>query len=125
MVCCCLPLEVADSRFSCDSDSDSGRLPLPQARFSDMEDDCMSRTPIARQLSSDGKQVRHSSQRSKGRGHNMGKFERAAAINSTAPAICLLSQVTVSPGTLHTHSERLFVSAEMHSGTAGAIGWRE
>lgn len=69
----------------------------------------MSRTPVARQLSSDGKQVRHSSQRSKVRGHNMGKFERAAAHNSTGPAICLLSQVTVSPGILHPCSERLYV----------------
>nr|XP_046233985.1 melanopsin-A-like [Scatophagus argus] len=64
------------------------------AHFSDMEDDCSSRTPVSRQLSSDVKQVRLTSQRSKVRGHNIGEFEKTAAHNPTDPAICLLSQIT-------------------------------
>lgn len=71
---------------------------LSQAHFSDTEEDCSSRTPVSRQSYSDVKQVRHSSQRSKVRGHNIGEFERTAAHNPTDPAICLLSQVTVSSG---------------------------
>lgn len=67
-----------------------------QARFSDAEEDSSSRTPVGRQLSCDVKQVRHTSQRSKVRGHNMGEFDRTAAHNPTDPAICLLSQITVS-----------------------------
>lgn len=69
---------------------------LSQARFSDAEEDISSRTPVSRQLSCDVKQVRHTSQRSKVRGHNMGEFDRTAAHNPTDPAICLLSQITVS-----------------------------
>uniref|UniRef100_A0A671YVU0 Opsin 4 n=1 Tax=Sparus aurata TaxID=8175 RepID=A0A671YVU0_SPAAU len=64
------------------------------ARFSDAEEDISSRTPVSRQLSCDVKQVRHTSQRSKVRGHNMGEFDRTAAHNPTDPAICLLSQIT-------------------------------
>lgn len=71
---------------------------LSQARFSDTEEDCSSRTPVSRQFCGDVKQVCHASQRSKVRGHNMGEFERTAAHNPTDPAICLLSQVTVSIG---------------------------
>ncbi|KAE8284198.1 Melanopsin-A Mammalian-like melanopsin Melanopsin-M Opsin-4-A Opsin-4M [Larimichthys crocea] len=60
------------------------------ARFSDLED-CSSRMPISRQLSS------HTSQRSRVRGHNTAEFERTAAHNPTDPAICLLSQITTQP----------------------------
>lgn len=67
-----------------------------QAHFSDTEEDSTSRTPVSRQLSSDVKQVRHASQRSKVRGHNTGEFERTAAHNPTDPAICHLSPITVS-----------------------------
>ncbi|KAM9336245.1 melanopsin-A-like [Symphorus nematophorus] len=74
-------------RNSSQSESDS-------ARFSDTEEDCSSRTPVNRQLSSDGRQVRHTSQRSKVRGHNTAEFDRTAAHNPTDPAICLLSQIT-------------------------------
>uniref|UniRef100_A0A8C4IIU8 Rhodopsin n=1 Tax=Dicentrarchus labrax TaxID=13489 RepID=A0A8C4IIU8_DICLA len=65
------------------------------AHFSDTEEDS-SRTPVPRQLSSDVNQVRHISQRSKVRGHNTGEFERTPVHNPTDPAICLLSQITVS-----------------------------
>ncbi|TKS89802.1 Melanopsin-A Mammalian-like melanopsin [Collichthys lucidus] len=58
------------------------------ARFSDLEEDCSSRMPISRKLSS------HTSQRSRVRGHNTAEFERTAAHNPTDPAICLLSQIT-------------------------------
>lgn len=71
---------------------------LSQAHFSDTEEDCSSRAPVIRQLSGDVKQVRHASQRSKVRGHNTGEFERTAAHNPTDPAICHLSQITVSTG---------------------------
>ncbi|XP_068161284.1 melanopsin-A-like isoform X2 [Antennarius striatus] len=70
-------------RHSSLSDSES-------ARFSDMEEDCSSRTMVSRQLSIDVKHMRHSSQRSKVRGHNMGDFEKTAP----EPAICILSQMT-------------------------------
>ncbi|XP_045925457.1 melanopsin-A-like [Micropterus dolomieu] len=64
------------------------------ARFSDTEEDCSSQMPASRQLSSDVKQVRHASQRSKVRGHNTREFERTATHIPTDPAICLLSQIT-------------------------------
>ncbi|XP_008298630.1 melanopsin-A-like [Stegastes partitus] len=64
------------------------------AHFSDTEEDCSSQTPVSRQVSGDAKQVRHSSQRSKVRGHVAGEFERAAAHNSTDPAVCHLSHIT-------------------------------
>uniref|UniRef100_A0A3Q1E9N4 Opsin 4b n=1 Tax=Acanthochromis polyacanthus TaxID=80966 RepID=A0A3Q1E9N4_9TELE len=73
------------------------------AHFSDTEDDCSSQTPVSRQVSNDVKQVRHTSQRSKVRGHATGEFERAAAHNPTDPVLCHLSQITVTP-------ERLSVS---------------
>ncbi|XP_054454330.1 melanopsin-A-like [Anoplopoma fimbria] len=60
------------------------------ARFSDTEEDSLSRTPASRQLSG----VRHANQRTKVRGHNTGEFERTAAHNPTDPAICHLSQIT-------------------------------
>lgn len=62
------------------SDPPSGVL---QARFSDMEDDGLPRTAAGHQLSSNGKQVRHSSQRSKVRGHGSGKFERTSSHKPT------------------------------------------
>lgn len=52
--------------------------------------------PVARQLSSDVKQVRPTSQRLKVRGYHTGDFERTAAHNPTDPAICHLSQINVS-----------------------------
>ncbi|XP_038570773.1 melanopsin-A-like [Micropterus salmoides] len=64
------------------------------ARFSDTEEDCSSQIPASRQLSSDVKQVRHASQRSKVRGHNTREFERTATHIATDPAIYLLSQIT-------------------------------
>lgn len=99
MVCLCLTLPMTNALnskllilvlFVCDF-----AIVLSQARFSDTEEDS-SRTPVCRQLSSDVKQVRHTSQRSKVRGYNTGEFERTAAHNPTDPAICLLSQITVS-----------------------------
>ncbi|MEQ2216557.1 hypothetical protein XENOCAPTIV_018132, partial [Xenoophorus captivus] len=66
------------------------------AHFSDTEEDCSSRTPDGGHLSVDVKQVRHASQRSKVSGHSAGEFERTAALNPTDPAICHLSQLTVS-----------------------------
>ncbi|XP_071380092.1 opsin 4b [Centroberyx affinis] len=74
-------------RLSSQSDSESVGL-------SDTEADLSSRTPGTRQLSSDVKQVRHASQRSKVRGRDSGVFERAAAHNPTDPSICRLTQVT-------------------------------
>ncbi|XP_029701123.1 melanopsin-A-like isoform X1 [Takifugu rubripes] len=53
------------------------------ARFSDMEDDCLPRMSVGHQLSSNGKQVRHSSQRSKVRGHGSGRFERTSTHKPT------------------------------------------
>uniref|UniRef100_A0A4W6ENG1 Opsin 4 n=1 Tax=Lates calcarifer TaxID=8187 RepID=A0A4W6ENG1_LATCA len=73
-------------RQSSHSDSES-------ARFSDTEEDYSSRMPVARQLSSDVKQVRPTSQRLKVRGYHTGDFERTAAHNPTDPAICHLSQI--------------------------------
>ncbi|XP_041670853.1 melanopsin-A-like [Cheilinus undulatus] len=64
------------------------------AHFSDTEDECSSRTPISRQLSADAKQVRHSSQRSKVRGHNMGEYERRGH-NLSDPGIRLISHITM------------------------------
>ncbi|KAG7228091.1 hypothetical protein INR49_005714 [Caranx melampygus] len=75
------------TRTSSQSESES-------ARFSDTEEDCSSRTPITRQLSSDVKQVRCASQRLKVRGYSTGEFERTAAHTPTDPAICHLSQIT-------------------------------
>ncbi|XP_034563210.1 melanopsin-A-like [Notolabrus celidotus] len=63
------------------------------ARFSDTEDECSSRTPVSRQLSADAKQVRHSSQRSKVRGHNTGESERSGH-NLPDPGIRLISHIT-------------------------------
>ncbi|XP_069569172.1 melanopsin-A-like [Brachyistius frenatus] len=68
------------------SESDSARL-------SDTEEDCSSRPPVSRQLSSDVKQMRHISQRSKVRGHNMGEFERTASLKPADPVVCHLSQI--------------------------------
>ncbi|XP_042254065.1 melanopsin-A-like isoform X1 [Thunnus albacares] len=73
-------------RHSSQSESESAHL-------SDTEDDSSSRTPVSRQLSTDVKQVRHASQRSKVRGHNMGEFHRTSAVHPTDPAICHLSQI--------------------------------
>lgn len=87
MVCLCLTLPMNES-FVLRVD-DFSLLCWSQARFSDLED-CSSRMPISRQLSS------HTSQRSRVRGHNTAEFERTAAHNPTDPAICLLSQITVS-----------------------------
>uniref|UniRef100_A0A3P8U5Y0 Opsin 4 n=1 Tax=Amphiprion percula TaxID=161767 RepID=A0A3P8U5Y0_AMPPE len=83
-------------RHSSQSESESAHL-------SDTEDDCSSQTPVSRQVSSDVKQVRHTSQRSKVRGHATGEFERAAAHNPADSVLCHLSQITVTP-------ERLSVS---------------
>uniref|UniRef100_A0A669CN55 Opsin 4b n=1 Tax=Oreochromis niloticus TaxID=8128 RepID=A0A669CN55_ORENI len=63
------------------------------AQFSDTEEDYSSRTPVSRHLSSDAKQVRHASQRSKVRGYNT-EYERTSAHNATDPAICHLSPIT-------------------------------
>lgn len=102
MVCLCLTLPITNTLnyellilvlcvcdFVCVSS---------QARFSDTEEDCSSQIPASRQLSSDVKQVRHASQRSKVRGHNTREFERTATHIATDPAIYLLSQITVSIG---------------------------
>ncbi|TWW82301.1 Melanopsin-A Mammalian-like melanopsin [Takifugu flavidus] len=63
------------------------------ARFSDMEDDCLPRMSVGHQLSSNGKQVRHSSQRSKVRGHGSGRFERTSTHKPTE----LLATVSTEP----------------------------
>ncbi|KAM9425195.1 melanopsin-A-like [Pholidichthys leucotaenia] len=73
-------------RTSSQSESES-------AHFSDTEDDCSSRTPVSRHLSSDIRQMRHSSQRSKLRGFNPGEFERTSVHRPTDSAICHLSQI--------------------------------
>ncbi|TNN68419.1 Melanopsin-A [Liparis tanakae] len=59
-------------------------IPYLGAHFSDTEEDCSSRTPASRQLSS---------QRTKVRG-NKGEFERTAAHNPADPAVCHLSKIT-------------------------------
>lgn len=70
--------------------------PFPsQAQFSDTEEDYSSRAPASRHLSSDVKQVRHASQRSKVRGYNT-EYERTASQNPADSAICHLSPITVS-----------------------------
>uniref|UniRef100_A0A3B5LCY6 Opsin 4b n=1 Tax=Xiphophorus couchianus TaxID=32473 RepID=A0A3B5LCY6_9TELE len=61
------------------------------AHLSDTEEDCSSRTPAGRLLSTE---VRHASQRSKVSGHSAGASERTTALNPTDPAICHLSQLT-------------------------------
>uniref|UniRef100_A0A3Q0R518 Opsin 4 n=1 Tax=Amphilophus citrinellus TaxID=61819 RepID=A0A3Q0R518_AMPCI len=63
------------------------------AQFSDTEEDYPSRTPASRHLSSDVKQVRHASQRSKVRGYNT-EYERTAPHSPADSAICHLSPVT-------------------------------
>ncbi|KAM3859865.1 melanopsin-A-like [Diretmus argenteus] len=76
-------------RLSSLSDSESPGL-------SDTEADRLSRRPLNRQLtggSCDVRQMRHASQRSKGRGCDL-VFERASAHNPTDPSICRLSQIT-------------------------------
>ncbi|CAL8282776.1 unnamed protein product [Merluccius merluccius] len=73
-------------RLSSQSDSESGG-------FSDTEAD-LSRLPLSRQYSSDIKQVRHTSQRSKVRGRDSGVFERAAIHNPSDPSICHLSLIS-------------------------------
>ncbi|KAM7381404.1 hypothetical protein PAMA_012300 [Pampus argenteus] len=94
---------MSTRRSTLTSQSENNRLSKPHhpshsesdsAHFSDTEEDSSSRTAISRQLSSDVKQVRHASQRSKVRGHNTGEFERTAAHIPTDPAICHLSQIT-------------------------------
>ncbi|MEQ2226743.1 hypothetical protein ILYODFUR_030492 [Ilyodon furcidens] len=79
-----------------DRHRNSSQSESESAHFSDTEEDCSSRMPDGRHLSVDVKQVRHASQRSKVSGHSAGEFERTAALNPTDPAICHLSQLTVS-----------------------------
>lgn len=67
-----------------------------QAHFSDTEEDCSSRVPVSRQPSSDVKQVRHASQRSKVKGPSREEVERAAVHNATDHVVCHVSQSTVS-----------------------------
>ncbi|XP_053196976.1 melanopsin-A-like [Scomber japonicus] len=90
-------------RSTLTSQSESNRISKPRhssqsesesAHFSDTEEESSIRTPVSRQLSSDVKQGRRASQRSKVRGHHTGEFQRTGAINPTDPAICHLSQIT-------------------------------
>ncbi|CAK6956825.1 melanopsin-A-like [Scomber scombrus] len=90
-------------RSTLTSQSESNRISKPRhssqsesesAHFSDTEEESSSRTPVSRQLSSDLKQGRHASQRSKVRGHHTGDFQRTGAVNPNDPAICHLSQIT-------------------------------
>ncbi|XP_056433631.1 melanopsin-A-like [Gadus chalcogrammus] len=75
------------ARLSSQSDSESGG-------FSDTEADPSMRLPVSHQYSSDSKQVRHSSQRSKVRVRDSGVFERAAVHSPTDPSICHLSLIS-------------------------------
>ncbi|XP_039645177.1 opsin 4b isoform X1 [Perca fluviatilis] len=85
------------SQSECKRPSKPHRASLSEsesARFSDTEEDCSSRTSVIRQLSSDVKQVRPASKRTKVRGPNTGESERTATHNPTDPTMCHLSQIT-------------------------------